>query len=108
MQRAQQIEPTTLSMNANVGLMLYFNRAYVESKARIDSVLALDSRYDYAHSLLGRTLAALGETDAACAALARALPDHSQLVGFISIDPAMDKLRRAPCVQEAQRRLAGS
>ena len=107
MQRAQQIEPTTLSMNANVGLMLYFNRAYAESKARIESV-PLDSHYDYAHSLLGRTLAALGETDAPCAALARALPDHSQLVGFISIDPAMDKLRRAPCVQEAQRRLAGS
>ena len=173
MQRAQQLEPTTLSMNANVGLMLYFNHAYEGSRTALARVLELDPRYDYGHTLMGRTLielgdidgaleqfkartqptpggegdmgrayaragrvaearaelanlarraaegfgvaydiatihAALGEVPQACAALERALQDHSQLVGFFKVDPAMDGVRDVPCVKEAERKLYGS
>jgi hypothetical protein len=52
--------------------------------------------------------AALGETPQACAALNRALTDHSQLVGFLRVDPAMDKMRRAPCMKDVRRQLYGS
>ena len=170
MKRAQELEPTTLSMSANVALMLYFNREFEESKARLAKVLELDPSYAYAHALMGRTLIELGDLDGAleqfgkrtqptpggegdvgrayaragrvdearaelkrleqrardgfgvaydvatihatlgeipqtCAALERALTDHSQVVGFFKIDPVMDKVRSAPCVQEMERRL---
>lgn len=162
MQHAQELEPTTLAISVNVGLMLYLNRSYNQAAAQIHRVLELDPQYGCAHSLLGRVLieqgdlegalkemqsgsaqvpggdgdlgrayaragrvaeahaelerlqrraadgfgvaydrasihAALGETAPACAALARALVDHSQLIGFLSLDPTMDRLRDVPC-----------
>ena len=49
--------------------------------------------------------AALGETQQACEALSRALADHSQLVGFLSSDPAIDRLARRTCLKDIQQRL---
>jgi TolB-like protein/Tfp pilus assembly protein PilF len=40
--------------------------------------------------------AALGERVAALAALERALTDHSQMVGFINVDPGFDGIREEP------------
>ena len=40
--------------------------------------------------------AALGEREAALAALERALTDHSQMVGFINVDPGFDGIREEP------------
>jgi DNA-binding winged helix-turn-helix (wHTH) protein/tetratricopeptide (TPR) repeat protein len=50
-------------------------------------------------------LAALGETRAACEALRRALNDHSQLLGQMGSDPAMDPLHGEACFIEIERRL---
>jgi hypothetical protein len=33
----------------------------------------------------------------ACAALQHALVDHSQMVGFLAVDPVMDSMRSVPC-----------
>jgi serine/threonine-protein kinase len=52
--------------------------------------------------------AALGELPQACAALQRAMGDHSQFIGFIGSDPAMDPLRGEPCLAAVQRQLLGS
>ncbi len=52
--------------------------------------------------------AALGDIAAACAALQRALADHSQLLGFLGSDPAMDALKGETCYREALRRLSVS
>jgi DNA-binding winged helix-turn-helix (wHTH) protein/TolB-like protein/Flp pilus assembly protein TadD len=50
--------------------------------------------------------AALGESDLACAALRRAVDDHSQLVGFLASDPAMDPLRERDCLDAVQKQLS--
>jgi len=60
--------------------------------------------YGVAYDLAG-IHAALGETALACAALRRAIDDHSQLVGFIASDPAMDSLRDEACLATVQRQL---
>jgi TolB-like protein/DNA-binding winged helix-turn-helix (wHTH) protein len=52
--------------------------------------------------------AALGEVPEACAALQRALGDHSQLIGFVGSDPAMDPLRGQLCLSTVQSQLLGS
>jgi serine/threonine-protein kinase len=51
--------------------------------------------------------AALGDLPAACASLKAALHDHSQLIGFLQVDPAMDRLRDQPCYRDVSRHLYG-
>lgn len=50
--------------------------------------------------------AALGESVLACAALRRAVDDHSQLVGFLASDPAIDPLRGLDCLDAVQKQLS--
>jgi DNA-binding winged helix-turn-helix (wHTH) protein/tetratricopeptide (TPR) repeat protein len=49
--------------------------------------------------------AALGEKEKGCEALLRSLTDHSQLIGWMKLDPRMDPLRAEPCFAQAQARL---
>jgi len=51
---------------------------------------------------------ALGEREAACEQLQRALDDHSQLVGLLGSDPAMDALRDQPCFATVRQQLLGA
>jgi hypothetical protein len=74
-------------------------RAEIERLSR----LATDG-FGVAYDLAG-IHAALGETALACAALRRAIDDHSQLVGFIASDPALDSLRGEACLATVQRQL---
>ncbi len=48
---------------------------------------------------------ALGQTDEACAALRRALVDHSPTLGWLRLDPRMDPLRKQSCYSEVAQRL---
>jgi tetratricopeptide (TPR) repeat protein len=170
MRRAQQLEPTTLPYNANIGLLLYFERDYDGAIAQLKSVIAMEPRFDHARSVLGRALLAKGETAAAidqfqartqpspgsegdlgrayahagrkaearaeierlngraeqgfgvaydlatiyaalgdvpraCTALQRALQDHSQLLGTMRLDPAIDPLRGEACFKKVEERL---
>jgi tetratricopeptide (TPR) repeat protein len=52
--------------------------------------------------------AALGEMPAACEALQHAVDDHSQLLGLLGSDPAMDPLRDQPCLRAVQQLLLGA
>lgn len=76
-----------------------------EARAQIERLnrRALEG-FGVAYDLAG-IHAALGETTQACAALRRAIDDHSQLVGFLASDPAMDALRGQDCLNAVQRRL---
>lgn len=172
MQRAQSIEPTTLSISVNMGVVLYYSRAYDAALAHLKRVLQLDAHYDHARALMGKVLLAkgdidgalahlmarsqttpggdgdlgrayaragrvaearaeierlnergrqgfgvaydlatihiaLGEMQAACAALERALTDGSQTVGFLRLDPAIDPLRGDSCYARVERALYG-
>jgi DNA-binding winged helix-turn-helix (wHTH) protein/Tfp pilus assembly protein PilF len=49
--------------------------------------------------------AALGQTDAACAALRRAFDDHSPTLNWLRLDPRMEPLRAAACYSEAMQQL---
>jgi DNA-binding winged helix-turn-helix (wHTH) protein/TolB-like protein/Flp pilus assembly protein TadD len=60
--------------------------------------------YGVGYDLAG-IYAAMGDTNEACDALRRALTDHSQLVGFLPYDPAMDPLRSQRCYEEVVQRL---
>ena len=49
--------------------------------------------------------AALGQTEAACAALRRAFDVHSPTLNWLRLDPRMEPLRAAACYSEAMQRL---
>ena len=49
--------------------------------------------------------ATLGEIDQACAALARAVTDHSLLVNWMRLEPRLDPLRGSQCYVDAERKL---
>jgi Flp pilus assembly protein TadD len=49
--------------------------------------------------------AALGEREPALAALEAALDDHSQMIGFLNVDPGFDGLRDEPRFRAVVQRL---
>jgi len=49
--------------------------------------------------------ATLGDMDQACAALARAVTDHSLLVNWMRLEPRLDPLRGSQCYADAERKL---
>ena len=49
--------------------------------------------------------AALGDVRAGCAALERSYDDHSQALGWMTLDPRMDPLREQPCYTTVRARL---
>jgi DNA-binding winged helix-turn-helix (wHTH) protein/tetratricopeptide (TPR) repeat protein len=51
--------------------------------------------------------ATLGDIPQACAALARAVTDHSLLVNWMRLEPRLDPLRGSQCYADAERKLYG-
>ena len=49
----------------------------------------------------------LGDIPEACRCLEQALDDHSQMIGFLGVDPAFDPLRAEPRYRGVPRRLYG-
>ena len=65
MRRARELEPMTLLYNANYGLLLYYARRYDDAIAHVKPLLAAQSRFDQARSVLIRALVAEGKVEAA-------------------------------------------
>jgi len=65
MTRARSLEPMTLSLTTNLGLLLYLMRDYAAAERELDYVLELDPSLDTARAVLGRVLLARGDTDGA-------------------------------------------
>ena len=79
-----------------------------DAQAEIERLqLRANDGYGVAYDIAG-IYAALGDVASACESLQRAVDDHSQLLGFLASDPAMDPLREAPCLGKVQQRLLGS
>jgi TolB-like protein/DNA-binding winged helix-turn-helix (wHTH) protein/Flp pilus assembly protein TadD len=60
-QHASALEPTTLSIAVNIGMLHHYNRAYDEAIAQLGRVLELEPRYDFGHNLMGRSLLEKGD-----------------------------------------------
>ena len=55
---------------------------------------------------LGLIYLDLGDRERALAALERGLDDHSQMQGYLNVEPALDPLRDDPRFRAVSRRLA--
>jgi DNA-binding winged helix-turn-helix (wHTH) protein/Tfp pilus assembly protein PilF len=69
--RARQLDPTSLIMNTDVGTILYFARRYDESIAATQRALELDPSFRQAYNVLGLAYLRKGKLDEAAAAFAR-------------------------------------
>jgi TolB-like protein/DNA-binding winged helix-turn-helix (wHTH) protein len=63
--------------------------------------------YGAAYDLAG-LYAALGDKARACDALERSYDDHSQMIGWLKLDPRLDLIRGEPCYARVHRRLYGN
>ncbi len=80
----------------------------VDARAEIERLRSrAQDGYGVAYDLAG-IYAALGEGQEACAALRHAVDDHSQLLGLLGSDPAMDPLRSESCLSNVQAQLLGA
>jgi tetratricopeptide (TPR) repeat protein len=84
-QRAVELDPLSLIINADVGGTLTIARRYDQAIAQLQRTLALDERFGYAHWNLGEALYLKGDTAAAIAEYekARSLDDDPQILGLL-------------------------
>jgi DNA-binding winged helix-turn-helix (wHTH) protein/TolB-like protein/Flp pilus assembly protein TadD len=64
-ERARELEPLTLNYATNLATLLYLKRDFAGARAELARVLALDPGFDHARAVLGRTLLAEGNAEAA-------------------------------------------
>jgi tetratricopeptide (TPR) repeat protein len=81
---------------ANLGRAYALAGRTDDARAQVAQLQALGAGSFGAGYDLALIHAALGEREPALAALERALTDHSQMVGFINVDPGFDGLREEP------------
>ncbi len=63
--RALEIDPPSLLLGTNLGMLLYFNRSYDEAESVLRRIVELQPRFDHARNFLGRVLLAKGDLDGA-------------------------------------------
>ncbi|MGH8238527.1 MAG: winged helix-turn-helix domain-containing tetratricopeptide repeat protein, partial [Steroidobacteraceae bacterium] len=62
---ALEMEPASLLLRANLGMLLYFARSYDDAEVQLERVVELLPTFDHAQNFLGRTLLAKGDIDGA-------------------------------------------
>lgn len=97
-----EVAPSSL---ANLGRAYAMTGRVEAARAEIARIEALGARgfgvgYDLALIHL-----ALGERDAGLASMERALDDHSQTIGYINVDPALDPIRDEPRVRAIAKKI---
>ena len=70
--------------------------------ARLDERAELGFAVAYEEAQIHATL---GEIPQACAALTRAVKDHSLLVNWMRLEPRLDPIRGSQCFADAERQL---
>jgi TolB-like protein/predicted negative regulator of RcsB-dependent stress response len=85
-ERAVELDPLSLIINADLGSTLMISRRYDEAIAQLRRTLLLDGNFPYAHWNLGQALYLKGETDAAIAEYekAAALDDDPQIKALLA------------------------
>lgn len=83
LERARELDPFSLQINASVGLMLYFNGQTDQAIDHYQNTLAMNHRFFAAHLFLGLAYLDKGLLDEAIVSLQQAhrFSEHSPLVG---------------------------
>jgi DNA-binding winged helix-turn-helix (wHTH) protein/TolB-like protein/Flp pilus assembly protein TadD len=94
--RAQEIDPLSLFMNSNIGLVLFLSRQYDSSIAATQKTLELDPGFPLAHMIMGLSYVQMGLHEKAISALqkASAQPDSRALLGYVLALAGRDKEAR--------------
>ena len=84
-ERAVELDPLSLIINADLGSTFMIGRRYDEAIAQLRRTLALDGNFSYAHWNLGEALYLKGDVNAAIAEYekARALDDDPEVLGLL-------------------------
>ena len=69
--RAQELDPTSLSINTDVGFLLYYSRQYDAAIKQLDTVVGMSREFPLAHLWLGRAYQEKAMYDQAIAAFRR-------------------------------------
>jgi DNA-binding winged helix-turn-helix (wHTH) protein/cytochrome c-type biogenesis protein CcmH/NrfG len=102
-----QLRVTDRFSTSDAGLVYAHLGRRADALAEIDRIERLGAEgYGVAYDL-AVIHAALGDMEAGCAALERALDDHSLTLGWMRLDPRMDPLREEQCFAAVHERLYG-
>jgi TolB-like protein/Tfp pilus assembly protein PilF len=80
-QRAQESEPLSLGINANVGLVLHWAREYKQAVEQLEKTIELDPNFGLAYFYLAFALLQQGRYDQAIAAIEKSM----QLMGYMPL-----------------------
>ena len=71
--RAQESDPLSLGINANVGLVLYLSREYKQAEEQLEKTIELDPNFGLAYCYLASSLIAQKRYDEALAAIQKSI-----------------------------------
>jgi len=97
-----EVAPSSL---ANLGRAYAMTGRVEAARAEIARIEALGARGFGVGFDLALIHLALGERDAALASMERAVDDHSQTIGYINVDPALDPIRDEPRVRAIAKKI---
>jgi tetratricopeptide (TPR) repeat protein len=103
-QFSSRAQPTPGSFG-DLGRAYAAARRLPEARAEIDRLHELGSRGFGVSYDVATIYASLDEIGSACDALRKALDDHSQMLGYLQVDPAIDRLRSEQCYADVYSRL---
>ncbi len=81
-ERAQESDPLSLGINANVGLVLHWTREYQQAVKQLEKTIELDPNFGLAHAYLGFVLIQQGRYKQAVAALKKSM-ERTQLMPLV-------------------------
>lgn len=93
-ERARQLDPTSLIMNTDVGTVLYYSRRYDDALFATQKALDLDPSFLQAYNVVGLAHLRKGRLDAAAAAFAR-VGDAAAAVSGVQITAARGRREEA-------------
>ena len=103
--RARQLDPLSLTIATDHGVLLYFSRQYDRAIEQFRSVLYAEPGRQNQNpaAMLSMAYAGMGETDKAVLWLQRAHDEHLPILTHPKVDPVYDSIRHDPKFQQLLR-----
>lgn len=112
-QRAQELDPLSLVINVDLGLILHFGRRHAEAAEQLRETLELEPDFPYAHFVSSLTLGGLGDHAGAVTAAQRAVAltgeENTAMLAILGRAWALagDRTQAREVLAELARRRAG-